>query len=193
MRHFNTQYFLLSISQARHIFSEQNLCKNIQIFETFFRSNEAFFENSKPLARMRYYAAHSFFAVAIMLGMLCLISWILFLIYSIFYPHMEFVRTLLDFSNASFADLPMLLTVLHLFILMPLLLLAPAVYKFYRVCTDVVPLGYAQMPSQFFDCTVIKRMETMYKTEMCWQYLVSTSHACSITILLFSEFFQCII
>ena len=191
VRQFNAKLFLYTMSHLRNVFSEQYLSNNYQIFDTFFRSNEAFFANKKPLSHIRYYSAHICFAMVLLLGILGIISWILFLIYSLFYPLLEFVRTLSDSnSDTNFARLPESLTVMHFFIMVPLLFLAPAVHKFYRtVCTDVVPLGGAGMPPLFFGMTVIKRMETIYKTEICWQYLASFSRFLQSSYQLFINFY----
>ena len=160
----------------------KDLASDFKTFETFFNSRDGFSPCKKPFAYMRYCVALFCAVLGIPAFLLFLPTALVFLIYSWCYPLIELVRALVqhDFSIASIATLPLCLTLAYLSAIALMLCLAPTIYTFNRMCTDIVPLTGSRLPPQFYDVAVVKRIETVFHAELSWQHLVSQSQSHSL-------------
>jgi hypothetical protein len=114
-----------------------------------------------------------------MIGLPCFLMFLpttlVFLLYSWFYPLIELLRALVQsgFSFSEIATLPLCLALAYLSAIALMIFLAPTIYAFNRMCTDIVPLGGSGLPPPFFDVAVVKKIETVFNAELSWQHLVS--------------------
>ena len=178
VRDFNTQSEFKWLERP----VSEELAAEFKIFETFFKPQDNFSLCKKPFAYMRYCVALFCAVLGIPAFLLFLPTALVFLIYSWCYPLIELVRALVqhDFSIASIATLPLCLTLAYLSAIALMLCLAPTIYTFNRMCTDIVPLGCSGLPPVFFDVAVVKRIETVFHAELSWQHLVSQSQSHSL-------------
>jgi hypothetical protein len=172
VRDFNTHQSEFNLFQKP--FSEE-LSQEWKLFETFFRPRDDFPTIKHPCACLRYCVGLFFAAIGFPAFLLLLPTALVFLVYSWVYPVVELIRALIisDFAISSIATLPLCLTLAYLFTITLMLCLAPTIYTFSRLCTDIVPLGGSGLPPQFFDVAVVKQIETVFNAELSWQHLVS--------------------
>ena len=147
------------------------------VFKTFFESRERLSGCHQPGAYIRYCCALMFALIGIIAFIFLLPTTMFFLIYSWFYPVVELVIALVQ-SNLDLVAIPPLslcLTLAYLFIILLMICLAPNIYKFNRLCTDIVPLNNCGLPPCFYDISVVDRIKEIYESELCWQFLVSST------------------
>ena len=174
VRSFNTDTEITFFDKP---FSEE-LAIEFKLFDTFFNktvtsTGESFPTCRKPCAYIRYSVALITAAIGLPVFVLFIPTAVVFLIYSWCYPLIELIRVFieegLDFD--SFPPLPLYLSFAYTGTLLIMLCLAPNIYKFNRLCTDIVPLGNAGMPPVFFDVVVVKKIEAVCHGEMNWRLL----------------------
>ena len=174
VREYNTQSEFQFFSDDSKPITD-SLADEFYIFKTLFKGEDNFSICSKPCAYLRYCAA-VFLAVIGLPSILLLIPMaLMFLLYSWFYPVVELVIALVetDLDLASIPPLPLCLTMAYLFIILLMICLAPRIYNFNRLCTDIVPLNSSGLPPCFYDVAVVERINVVYESELCWQFLVS--------------------
>jgi hypothetical protein len=173
VREYNIQSAEITLFAHNNGSFVKSLKDEFAVFKTFFDSRDNFPQCRKPAAYIRYCIALFFAAIGLPAFVLFIPVSLCFLFYSWFYPVVELVMALVH-NNAdlvSIAALPLCLTLAYLFTIVLMLSLAHNIYKFNRLCTDIVPLFGAGLPQCFFDVAVVDRISVVYNSELCWQHL----------------------